>query len=155
MVKNVLLFLSQRFLYVLFFLALVPPSSSTPPTPPSVRVWNGKSGLVDARDLASGFFLLCSGNKSVKLASAFRLLDEDGDDQLTREGVWRFLRYKRGLSACLYCTFFVLFVVLLALRTYLSCVCVCECFCFFDVFHVFYGNPKVYPKLFFCSIAAL
>lgn len=47
---------------------------------------------VDARDLASGFFLLCSGNKSVKLASAFRLLDEEGDDQLTREGVWRFLR---------------------------------------------------------------
>ncbi|CAM9564326.1 unnamed protein product, partial [Hapterophycus canaliculatus] len=50
------------------------------------------SSSADARDLASGFFLLCSGNKSVKLASAFRLLDEDGDDQLTREGVWRFLR---------------------------------------------------------------
>ncbi|CBJ31781.1 conserved unknown protein [Ectocarpus siliculosus] len=50
------------------------------------------SASADARDLASGFFLLCSGNKSVKLASAFRLLDEDGDDQLTREGVWRFLR---------------------------------------------------------------
>lgn len=50
------------------------------------------SSVADARDLASGFFLLCSGNKSVKLASAFRLLDEDGDDQLTREGVWRFLR---------------------------------------------------------------
>ena len=53
---------------------------------------HARSAAVDARDLASGFFLLCSGNKSVKLASAFRLLDEDGDDQLTREGVWRFLR---------------------------------------------------------------
>lgn len=51
-----------------------------------------RSAAVDARDLASGFFLLCSGNKSVKLASAFRLLDEDGDDKLSREGVWRFLR---------------------------------------------------------------
>ena len=50
------------------------------------------SSSVDARDLASGFFLLCSGNKSVKLASAFRLLDEDGDDQLSRDAVWRFLR---------------------------------------------------------------
>lgn len=56
------------------------------------RSWRVHSASADARDLASGFFLLCSGNKSVKLASAFRLLDEDGDDQLTREGVWRFLR---------------------------------------------------------------
>lgn len=57
---------------------------------------------MDVRDLTSGFFLLCAGNKSVKLASAFRLLDVDGRGQLSRGGVWRFLRCRGGCVLCLY-----------------------------------------------------
>ncbi|CAM9388398.1 unnamed protein product [Chrysoparadoxa australica] len=49
-------------------------------------------GDVDVLDIAAGFTLLCSGNKSSKLAFAFDLLDEDGDDLLSRRGLWRFVR---------------------------------------------------------------
>ncbi|CAM9937367.1 unnamed protein product [Ectocarpus fasciculatus] len=46
----------------------------------------------DAIELASGFSLLCAGSKSAKLAFAFGLHDEDGDERLTRRGLWRYTR---------------------------------------------------------------
>ncbi|CAM9864813.1 unnamed protein product [Laminaria digitata] len=46
----------------------------------------------DAIELASGFSLLCAGSKSAKLAFAFALHDEDGDERLTRRGLWRYTR---------------------------------------------------------------
>jgi len=50
------------------------------------------SSQVDVLEFMSGFTLLCSGNKSSKLAYAFDLLDEDEDGRLSRRGLWRFLR---------------------------------------------------------------
>ncbi|CAM9530020.1 unnamed protein product, partial [Scytosiphon promiscuus] len=50
------------------------------------------SSSADAIELASGFSLLCAGSKSAKLAFAFGLHDEDGDERLTRRGLWRYTR---------------------------------------------------------------
>ena len=49
-------------------------------------------GEVDLAEFASGFSALCAGSKSAKLATAWELLDDDGDGLLTRRGLWRYLR---------------------------------------------------------------
>ncbi|CAM9272378.1 unnamed protein product [Discosporangium mesarthrocarpum] len=53
---------------------------------------NRRGSCADAVELASGFSLLCAGSKSAKLAFAFGLHDEDGDERLTRRGLWRYTR---------------------------------------------------------------
>lgn len=50
------------------------------------------TSCVDVYELAAGFSILCAGSKSTKLSLAFELLDEDGDDLLSRRGMWRFIR---------------------------------------------------------------
>jgi Ca2+-binding EF-hand superfamily protein len=51
-----------------------------------------ESGYCDITELTCGLSVLCQGSKSSKLLFAFRLLDEDSDDFLTRRGIWRFIR---------------------------------------------------------------
>ena len=51
-----------------------------------------ESGYVDITELTCGLSILCQGSKSSKLLFAFRLLDEDKDEYLTRRGIWRFIR---------------------------------------------------------------
>lgn len=51
-----------------------------------------ESGYCDITELTCGLSILCQGSKSSKLLFAFRLLDEDKDEYLTRRGIWRFIR---------------------------------------------------------------
>jgi len=51
-----------------------------------------KRMTVDAYEFACGFSILCGGRKSDKLEYAFDLLDEDKDGNLSRRGVFRYLR---------------------------------------------------------------
>ncbi|KAG5180402.1 hypothetical protein JKP88DRAFT_223145 [Tribonema minus] len=51
----------------------------------------GNDGRVDALELATGFSILCGGNKSSKLVYAWDLL-ADADGALTRRGLWRYMR---------------------------------------------------------------
>jgi Ca2+-binding EF-hand superfamily protein len=50
------------------------------------------SNVVDIVDLICGIAVLCDGSKSVKLAFAFELMDEDGDGLLSKRGLWRYFR---------------------------------------------------------------
>ena len=47
---------------------------------------------VDTRELASGFSLFASGNKSEKLLLAFQAFDDDNDGLLSKRGLWKYLR---------------------------------------------------------------
>jgi len=50
------------------------------------------SKTVDAAEFISAFSLFCAGQKSSKLAGSFGLFDSDGDGQLSRRELWKFIR---------------------------------------------------------------
>jgi Ca2+-binding EF-hand superfamily protein len=50
------------------------------------------SDAVDVTDLVCGLAVICNGSKSSKLAFTFDLMDEDGDNILTKRGLWRYFR---------------------------------------------------------------
>lgn len=50
------------------------------------------SDAVDVTDLVCGLAVICNGSKSSKLAFTFDLMDEDGDNMLTKRGLWRYFR---------------------------------------------------------------
>mmetsp|Transcript_15092 Transcript_15092/g.25007 ORF Transcript_15092/g.25007 Transcript_15092/m.25007 type:complete len:815 (-) Transcript_15092:3254-5698(-) len=50
------------------------------------------SDAVDVTDLVCGLAVICNGSKSSKLAFTFDLMDEDGDNVLTKRGLWRYFR---------------------------------------------------------------
>eukprot|EP00638_Chattonella_subsalsa_P000340 CAMPEP_0117760054 /NCGR_PEP_ID=MMETSP0947-20121206/16370_1 /TAXON_ID=44440 /ORGANISM="Chattonella subsalsa, Strain CCMP2191" /LENGTH=938 /DNA_ID=CAMNT_0005580609 /DNA_START=304 /DNA_END=3120 /DNA_ORIENTATION=- len=56
---------------------------------------------VDVLEFISGFMLFCSGSKSIKLAYAFELLDEQSQGWLSRRGVWRYFRSILSMLAAL------------------------------------------------------
>jgi len=50
------------------------------------------SGTVDTSEFATGFSLLCGGNKSDKLLWGWKVIDADEDGMLGRRDLWKFFR---------------------------------------------------------------